>query len=179
MMSAARRVPAHLTRKRAHRRLAGKTGVILRGAKRSRRTHPDQGVRLRRQGRGHGRGGSCDCAQDDMHFGIRRSFCAERSAAAESTPTRASGCGVRVEVMAGVDPATARRMTCTLGSRHRWLFPRTSAKTLFRGVRNRTPQPPVYGPLTSPHPHLGIGACSVTAAPGWELMTASRDPHSR
>jgi hypothetical protein len=38
---------------------------------------------------------------------------------------------------------------------------------------------PVYGPLTSPQPHLGIGAFVSTLAPGCELMTAKREPHSK
>jgi hypothetical protein len=38
---------------------------------------------------------------------------------------------------------------------------------------------PTYGPFTTPHPHEGIGASCETSAPGCELMTASRVPHSR
>src|ERR1700704_3636515 len=60
----------------------------------------------------------------------------------------------------------------------------------FRGCRRqsagtkdwaaiRTAFQPAYGPFTSPQPHFGIGACSSTEAPDCELITASREPHSR
>jgi hypothetical protein len=41
-------------------------------------------------------------------------------------------------------------------------------------------QPGVYGPFTSPQPHLGIGAVgSIGFSDEFEFKTASRDPHSR
>ncbi len=56
------------------------------------------------------------------------------------------------------------------------------------GVRSRRPGPlrrragrplsqPVQGGAT-PQPHRGTGAAVTTAAPGWELVSASRVPHS-
>ncbi len=36
-----------------------------------------------------------------------------------------------------------------------------------------------YGPFVSPQPHFGIGASTLTSAPGCEFITASRVPHSR
>lgn len=36
-----------------------------------------------------------------------------------------------------------------------------------------------YGPPVSPQPHFGIGTPSTAVAPGCELITASRVPHSR
>src|SRR6267143_71877 len=37
----------------------------------------------------------------------------------------------------------------------------------------------LYGPPTSPQPHRGIGATVAGVAPGCELSTAMREPHSR
>ena len=104
------------------RRLAGKTAVILRGAKRSRRIHASQGVRHRTQGRRHGRGGSCDCAQDDMHFGLAESIAASphigedhfSSLDASHAPTAASGPfdfdnGANPERAAGATPQPSFR----------------------------------------------------------------------
>lgn len=45
---------------------------------------------------------------------------------------------------------------------------------------NQARRQPVYGPLTSPQPHLGIGVPGATVfSSDAELITAIRDPHSR
>lgn len=89
-----------------------------------------------------------------------------------TTAVAAAGVPVLAANVAAVGVASLVNFTLS----DRLVFARDRAEG---AVANMQPQP-VYGPLTSPQPHFGIGVPGATVfSSDDELMTARREPHSR